>query len=138
MGEVEFFRKIRVLIVDDNLSDRLILKAALTRLKFKDISEAEDGSIAMAKIETAAKMNDPIQLVFLDWQMPKRKGIRVLEDLKKIRQFKDVRVIMITNVSDDTSVKEALMAGVDEYILKPIELDVVKSKLEKLGLGGSS
>ncbi|AHZ83789.1 response regulator [Bdellovibrio bacteriovorus] len=125
--------KCPTLVIDDNSTDRLILAAALDTLGFKNILEAEDGSIALGKIENAFDTLNPVQLIFLDWRMPKRDGAAVLQELKRSRKFKSAKVIMTTNVSDENSVKSALQEGVDDYIIKPVTLDLLRKKIESLG-----
>ncbi|AFY03021.1 response regulator [Bdellovibrio bacteriovorus] len=121
------------LVIDDNSTDRMIMVAALDTLGFKNILEAEDGSIALGKIENAFDTLHPVQLIFLDWRMPKRDGAAVLQELKRSRKFKSAKVIMTTNVSDENSVKSALKDGVDDYIIKPVTLDLLRKKIEGLG-----
>ncbi|WP_253696445.1 response regulator [Bdellovibrio bacteriovorus] len=123
------FSKVRVLISDDNTTDRMILAAALNELGFQNVIQAEDGAVALAKIERAHDMGASINLLFLDWQMPKRNGLSLLTDLRRSQRHKNIKIVMTTNVADEKSVKEALNQGLDAYIIKPLSLDTLKAKL---------
>lgn len=120
------------LIVDDNQVDRLVLKQILKKMGFREIYEAEDGSMANFKLQNAASMSDAIDVIFLDMMMPRQNGISLLKDIKSNRQTKKSKIIMVTGVSEKHSVEDSLIAGADDYIVKPVDATIVKSKLEKL------
>lgn len=120
------------IFVDDNSVDRLVLKQILKRMGFRDIYEAEDGSMANFKLQNFASMSNQIDVIFLDVRMPRRDGISVLKDIKADRLTKKSKIIMVTGVSEKDSVEDSMVAGADDYIVKPVDGDVLKTKLEKL------
>ena len=127
----------KILIVDDSELDRTVLKKVLQKIGFTDIQEAFDGHDAEFKIDTSIKMNKPFQVLFLDWKMPRLNGVKLLKVLRQESSTKNLVVIMTTGVSDETSIREAVEAGVSDYILKPITEEVVKEKIfKKLHLQG--
>jgi two-component system chemotaxis response regulator CheY len=115
-----------ILIVDDLPMMRVIIKNNLSQLGVPyPCIEAEDGIEALRCLAKSK-----VALIFLDWIMPNLSGI---DFLKKIRALKlDIPIIMVTGESDRASVKEALQAGVADYIVKPITQEVLKEKLVKL------
>lgn len=123
-------KKTRVLIVDDNESDRLILRSMLIALGFGEIHEAEDGVMAESKIEVSRQIKQPFEIVFVDWMMPKLNGLKLLQRLRADRGHQDLTLIMTTSKSQSDAVTDAAKAGVDEYIVKPLTLDVLRTKIE--------
>lgn len=120
------------LIVDDNQVDRLVLKQILKKIGFREICEAEDGSMANFKLQNVVSMSDQIDVIFLDVKMPRQDGLSLLKDIKSNRLTKKSKIIMVTGVSERHSVEDSMVAGADDYIVKPVDATIVKSKLEKL------
>jgi two-component system chemotaxis response regulator CheY len=120
------------LIVDDNPVDRMVLKQILKKMGFREIFEAEDGSMANFKLQNMVSMSEKIDVIFLDVMMPRRNGISLLKDIKSDRLTKKSKIIMVTGVSERHSVEDSMVAGADDYIVKPVDATIVKSKLEKL------
>ena len=121
----------KVLIVDDNESDRLILRSQLLKLGFADIQEAEDGLAAEYKIDVSNKIKQSFNIVFIDWMMPKLNGIKLLQNLRSLKTNKELVVIMTTGKSEFENVSTAIQAGANDYIVKPIALDVLQAKIKK-------
>jgi two-component system chemotaxis response regulator CheY len=115
-----------VLIVDDLPMIRTALRNMLNQLHIPCMcSEAGDGLDAMKFLT-----HERCDLVLLDWNMPFLSGI---EFLKKARALGlEIPIIMITGESDTSSVIEATSAGITDYIVKPITVEVLREKLSKL------
>lgn len=122
----------RVLIVDDNFTDRLILKEMLKALGFTDIQEAEDGAIADTKIDNAVQTKKPFELVFLDIQMPRKGGIALLDRLRAQKKTHDLYVIMMTATASLANIEGSLKLGVNDFIVKPFKPEVVAEKIKAI------
>jgi two-component system, chemotaxis family, chemotaxis protein CheY len=124
--------KMRVLAIDDVVIIRNIIRTIFD--KSSSLSHLEvitAGSVAEAKSVLANK--EGIELVILDWMMPKISGIDFLRYLRSDNRYKSVKVIMCTSVGERAKVKEAIGIGVDGYIVKPIvRADLVKKVVELL------
>jgi adenylate cyclase len=105
----------RILIVDDNETNRDILRTRLAVHGF-DLLEAGDGEEALA----IAQEHHP-DLVLLDVMMPKVDGIEVCRRLKHDEGFAFMSVILVTAKADSKDVVTGLEAGADEYLTKPID-----------------
>lgn len=127
--------KSQILIVDDNPMDRLLLQGMCKKLKLKGIQEAEDGNVALAKIDRALEMGHPFDLVLVDWNMPSASGLRVLQHIRQHPRMKTTKVVLVTGHSDQEKVEEALALQVDDFIVKPVDFEVLSAKLVKLGFG---
>jgi two-component system, chemotaxis family, chemotaxis protein CheY len=125
--------KTHILIVEDNPTDRLVTKSILRKLNFRDIQEAENGAIAISKIEVALEIGRPFELIVLDWNLPQTSGLNLLKYLKSHPRLKSTQVIVMTATSDRFTVDDALSLKPDDFIVKPVELETLQRKLEKIG-----
>ena len=116
------------MIVDDSRVIRRVAVKMVEDLGFR-ISEAEDGRQALAACRT--QMPDAI---ILDWEMPHMDGIAFTDELRKLPDGNSVLVLMCTVKNDPADITAALEAGVDEYIMKPFDSDIVRAKFLLLGL----
>lgn len=118
-------RRVKVLIVDDQIIIRNILRALLTKAGFSVVGESSNGEKAL--ILTGQLLPE---LVCLDITMP---GISGLETLKRIKQsHPKIKVVMITGHQGKQDVENALVAGADGYIIKPFKFDTLIATLGKL------
>jgi two-component system, chemotaxis family, chemotaxis protein CheY len=74
----------------------------------------------------------PIDLVLCDWNMPQFSGLDLLEIIRNTPDTRDLPFIMITAESERDRVVDALKAGANDYIVKPLTPDVVLRKLRNL------
>ncbi len=117
----------KILIIDDMMTMRKIVRKALTTLGFSDIEEAADGQLAWAKIN---EKND-FQLIISDWNMPNCSGLDLLKRVRSDGRFRALPFVLLTAEGEMHQVKEALIAGVDSYVLKPFTPESLKEKLEQ-------
>ena len=110
--------KLSTLVVEDGQSQREILRDFL-RDEGYDVVEAENGNKAIEAVK-----NGYFDLVLLDYKMPEKDGITVLEEVKDINAEIDV-IMMTAYGSVDTAVR-AMKAGAADYITKPIELEELR------------
>jgi two-component system chemotaxis response regulator CheY len=122
--------EITVLIVDDSRIMRNTVKGALTVLNVSGVFFFFfNGEDALHILE-----EDRIDLVLLDWNMPKLSGIDFLKQVRADEKYKKLPIIMVTSESAKFNVIEAIKNGATDYVTKPVNLDVFKEKLAKLPL----
>jgi two-component system chemotaxis response regulator CheY len=119
----------RAIVVDDSRVSRGLIKRVLSSLGIECI-EAGDGLEAL----TVLREVEPPDLAMLDWNMPNMNGYDLVKALRAERRYDAMRVIMCTSETETDQMHKALMAGADEYIMKPFTAEGVMSKLEMLGL----
>jgi len=128
----------RILVVDDDAPNRKLLTDIAS--KMGECEGAEGGQEALSAFKKAWEDWRPFNLIFLDVLMPDMDGrqvllkIREIEKDKKISEQHQVRVIMVTGVSEEETVMDCLRNGCDEFIVKPIDVHLVFEKIKKLGL----
>lgn len=115
--------KIKVLIVDDEEGIRDILSRKLSSAGFQCVT-APDGLSALKLL----KSSQP-DLVLLDVTMPGKSGAAVLKDIRA--KYPDIAVIMVTAVADVQVVISLMKAGAYDYVIKPVELNVLLFSIER-------
>ena len=118
----------QALIVDDSTTMRMVLKMHLKRLGF-DVTEAINGRDALDRLKEMPKAD----LVMVDWNMPEMDGIAFIRAVRA-EGYATLPLLMVTTNTDRAHVAQALDAGADEYIMKPFTGDMIREKLEMLGL----
>ncbi len=122
----------RILIVDDMKTMRIVIKRSLLALGFSDVTEADDGDNAIVAVESAITEQRPFKLIISDWTMARVSGLDFLKQMRAHKIMSKVPFLMITAESDAAQVKEAVAAGVSNYITKPFTQETVKAKLEAI------
>ncbi|MFA5144910.1 MAG: response regulator [Candidatus Omnitrophota bacterium] len=106
---------IRILIVDDDPDIRDILKLTLSEENY-EIFEAGDGEEALKIINSK-----PLNLVLLDYKIPKIDGRQVCRTVKKDLLLRHLPIIMVTGKGDISDKVDGIDAGADDYVVKPFE-----------------
>ena len=119
----------RILVVDDMVSLRDLLKAYLRRLGYRQISDAFDGRDAYQAMISAKAQGLSFDLVISDWNMPNLNGLEFLKLVRAVPDWKALPFIMLTTESEKDKVMDALSAGATNYMVKPVEEQVLKDKL---------
>lgn len=119
------------LIVDDSKVVRKLERRIMEDLGFT-VSEAEDGQKAVEYcVENKASMPD---MILLDWHMPVMNGLEFIKVLRAMPSGDVPKVIFCTTESEMTNIMQALEFGANEYIMKPFDGEIVKGKLEQIGM----
>ena len=116
-----------ILIVDDSLSLRTVVRIALERAGYAVI-EAGDGKQALAQLEKAGKVN----LIVSDVNMPNMGGLELLTHLKQHARHKFVPVIMLTTESESDKKEKGRLGGAKAWIVKPFNPSQLLDAVSKL------
>jgi len=121
-----FKKKIKILLVDDEQDYSFLLKRNLERLSYK-VLLASDGKKGLQ----LAKRHKP-DLIFLDIMMPGMNGIEVLKNLKENIETLSIPVVMLTGREDEEAKKLAASFYNEDYLVKPVELEQLHTRIEKI------
>lgn len=113
----------KILVVEDEKAIRTIISKYLKKFDISCI-EAENGKEGL---NVFTKNKDSIDLVLMDVMMPEMDGI---ECTKKIREISKVPIIMLTAKNQDEDEIEALEIGVNDFITKPFNLEVLLLRIK--------
>jgi putative two-component system response regulator len=113
----------KILIVDDEIRVREILSRKLTDDGYECLS-APDGNTALKMLKSS-----PFELVLLDIMMPGKSGPDVLKEIKS--KYPDTAVIMVTAIADVQTAIGLMRMGAYDYIIKPVELNVLSVSLDR-------
>ncbi|GHV41672.1 response regulator [Spirochaetia bacterium] len=118
----------KVLIVDDSRYMRKVVQSYFTEMKLNCIyTEASNGQEALELLKAG-----PVDLVMLDWNMPRMSGIDFLKEVRSMEQYKKLPVIMVTSESAKLNVIEAFKNGVTAYLVKPIDGKAFREKISNI------
>ncbi|MCS6971357.1 MAG: response regulator [Planctomycetes bacterium] len=122
----------KALIVDDSGASRALLKGILVQQGFT-VCEAQDGESGLRTLLAEW----PIDLVLLDWHMEPMNGPAFLRELRDDPRTVGVPVIVITAEASRSAVVDAATIGVQGYIIKPFDRQLVARRIAALGLTAS-
>ena len=118
---------VKVLVVDDILSMRHIVRRALLEIGYTNIHDATNGEDGLHKLK-----NGGFGLMLLDWNMPVMSGIELLRTIRADQDLQCLPVLMITAEANEDHIMEAVQAGVSDYLVKPFSTHSLQDKLEKI------
>jgi two-component system, chemotaxis family, chemotaxis protein CheY len=120
----------KALVVDDSKTIRIILGRILKELGY-EVCEAGNGKEALKVMETEKAA---VNLVLADWNMPEMNGLELLKQLRQDPNLAALKVIMVTTETELDHIVSALRAGANEYVMKPFTKDILREKLELVGI----
>lgn len=118
-------QKIKVLIVDDQVTSRLLLGEALQSLGFSQITVAGDGQQGLAIMQ-----QQPHHLVISDFNMPKMDGLGLLQAIRSDGQLKRAAFIILTAQGDRALVQKAAQLGANNVLAKPFTIEKMRAAIE--------
>ncbi|TAK44159.1 MAG: PAS domain S-box protein [Betaproteobacteria bacterium] len=124
----------RVLVVDDNETARTVLTDVLASMTF-DVVAVPSGKAAIAAVRDADAADGPIEVVFLDWQMPGMDGIETARKLGELDLKRRPHLLMVTAHGREEVLKGAQGAGIEDVLLKPVSPSILFDSVVR-ALGG--
>ena len=117
-------QNMKIMIVDDYKTMLRILRNLLKQLNFLNVEEATDGSMALEMLR-----NSTFGMVISDWSMEPMTGIQLLREVRNDDRLKHLPFVMITDGGKSENVFAAKEAGVSNYIVKPFNAEILKTKM---------
>lgn len=116
----------RILMIDDELEFCLLMKELIQQLGDYNIIYATD---ALSGVKAAIKERP--HLIFLDITMPEMNGFDVMQTLRKKRKTRNIPIVMVTGNDSHEMVEYALSEYVEQYIVKPVDVDQLKQVIDR-------
>ncbi|MDP6656017.1 MAG: response regulator [SAR324 cluster bacterium] len=118
---------IKVLIVDDFAVSRKVLVITLEQLGFDNIEEVSDGNSALVRLKSGL-----FDLVITDMEMPKMSGLELLRQIRYDPNLKRIPVLIVTENGMQEDIVAAFKAGLNAYVVKPVDVKVFAEKIENI------
>jgi len=119
----------KALVIDDSRAMRRMLSAFMTTHAGSENVEAEDGLYALEYLERFS----PFDVALVDWDMPRLSGLEFVKAVRADPRYDDLKLLMVTARNDGADLEEALTAGADDFLMKPLSENMVVEKLRILG-----
>ena len=110
---------LRVLIVDDNRTNRRILREILKRSNLRT-TEVESGEEALAELLSGQQAGDPYRLVLTDMNMPNMNGFMLVERIRQKQELSPAAIIVLTSSGQRGDVEQCRQLGITSYLFKPV------------------
>ena len=117
----------KILLVDDDPLIRRMVLSILNKNGYDQVREATDGQEAVDMVQ--AELPD---LILLDIMMPKLNGYEVCKFLRENPRFQNIPIIMMTALGEKEDLLKAFEMGVDDYLSKPIDRQILLARIEAL------
>ncbi len=115
-----------IMVVEDDADSRLMMKTLL-EMKGYRVVEARDGQEAIEVSE-----RERPGMIITDWQLPRLNGFALAHRLREHPEFSDVPIVILSGHDPVQYRAEALAAGCNEYLGKPIDFDLLEKTLSRL------
>ncbi len=116
----------RFLIVDDSSTMRRIIINTLNKLGHTECHEAANAREGIDRLSST-----PVDLVITDWNMPEMGGIEFVKAIRTNDATKKLPVLMVTTNAAEDDIKEALRAGVNNYVVKPFTPESLSARINE-------
>lgn len=132
-------KPITILIADDDVDDRMMLKDALHENRLaNDLRFVEDGEALMDYLNRHGKYKDPESsprpgLILLDLNMPKKDGREALREIKGDANLRGIPVVVLTTSKAEEDVYRTYNLGVNSFITKPVTFESLVEITKHLG-----
>ncbi len=131
----EILRGVKVLVVDDNRTNRRILEGMLKRWEMKPAS-VEGGEEALAELSLAREAGVPYRLILTDMHMPGMDGFALVERIRQRPELFAATIMMLTSAGHRGDAARCQALGVSAYLLKPIRQSELRQAIARvLGAG---
>jgi signal transduction histidine kinase/CheY-like chemotaxis protein len=122
-------RGVRVLIVDDNTTNRTILHYQLLGWNMRNGGAASSGPEALAILRRAAQSGDPYEIAILDMQMPEMDGLTLARAIKADPEIAATKLVILTSMCERVNPVEMQRAGLAGWLLKPVKQNLLHDTL---------
>ncbi|MBH5319948.1 fused response regulator/phosphatase [Paenibacillus sp. GSMTC-2017] len=111
-----------IIIVDDNVTNQLIIKTILNKAGYSNLLIASSAKqlYELLHLDTPYRAEEGVDLILMDMMMPGIDGLEACRRIQTEERYRDVPIIFVTAVGDSNKLAEALDAGASDYVMKPI------------------
>jgi len=134
-AELSSLQGMRVLVVDDNATNRRILQEVLDSWQMQS-TVAESGAAGLAELQRASLARQPYRLLLLDLMMPEMDGSELAKHVRMNAEYNDCSLIMISSATRPGDAERCRQLGIVRYMTKPVvQSDLLQTILDVVGVG---
>ena len=119
----------KAIVIDDSSAMRRILRRLLEGIGF-EVQEAGDGQQGLECLDDHPNP----EIVVVDWNMPVMDGLQFVKAVRANPRFEKLKLMMVTTETEPHRMAQAMMSGVDEFVMKPFTSEILLDKLRLLGV----
>jgi two-component system sensor histidine kinase/response regulator len=131
IAPTEILRGVKVLVVDDNRTNRGILEGTLKRWEMKP-TLVESGEEGLKQLSLAAEAGDPYALILTDMHMPEMDGFSLVERIRQSPQLATATIMMLTSAGHQRDAARCRELGIAAYLLKPIRQSELREAIARV------
>src|SRR5260370_25227318 len=131
IAPAETLRGVKVLVTDDNRTNRRILEGMLKRWEMKSTS-VEGGEKALAALSSALEAGDPYELILTDMHMPRMDGFALIEQIRQRPELSAAIIMILTSAGHRGDAARCQELGVAAYLLKPIRQSELREAIARV------
>ena len=117
----------KILVVDDFATDRIIINSILKELGFENIVDVSNGYTALANLRSKI-----FNCVISGWEMSEMSGMELLKQIRTDRLLKSIPVLIVTEDVAIDNIVSATKAGASGFLLKPFKKENISVKLDEI------
>ncbi len=127
----DVYDRLNVMVVEDEEFSRFFLAKVLSSIGIENVTFAENGSDALAKLEN---LDTGLDLIICDIEMPEMGGYEFVRRLRygAIPAFKDVPIVMLTGKDTEKNVRSAKIHKISGFMVKPPEAEPLKKMIDQV------
>jgi len=118
---------LRFLVVDNFPGMREIITNLLKEIGFLNIDEAEDGMMALRKLQ-----EDNFDFIVSNWHMPNMDGLTMLQNIRATETLREIPILMVTAEAKKKNILAAAQAGANGYLVRPFSAVTLNEKLHRI------
>jgi len=123
----------KILIIDDSKAMRTFLTALVQELSVDVTIEAVDGRDALDKL-IKNDPREPFDIALVDWDMPRMNGLEFIQFVRRNHDYDNLKLMMVTTNNSMEKLTQALEAGANDFLMKPVTKEALAEKFQILGL----
>ena len=127
----EILRDVKVLVIDDNQTNRRILDGMLKRWEMKP-ALVEGGEQALLELQAAKEAGEPYGLILLDMHMPEMDGFQFVERVRRRPELSTATIMMLTSAGHRGDAERCKALGISAYLLKPIRQSELREAIARV------
>jgi PAS domain S-box-containing protein len=131
IAPVEILRGVKVLVADDNRTNRRILEGMLKRWEMNSTS-VDSGEKALEALRSAMQAGEPYGLILTDMHMPKMDGFALIERIRQRPELSTAIIMMLTSAGHRGDAVRCQELGVAAYLLKPIRQSELREAIARV------